>query len=399
MQKKWTSSELEVLIASNGKQMPFLEGRSIESMRQKMMRLGIKAAPKVPNWTLEEIKILSDSDGIPSVKGRSKGAIRNKMNQLGLRRPQKANAWNKEEVEILKAHQGPGLPTVSGRTPDAIRSKMKDLGLFYAKNKRWTKDEIKKLKKLFDLDAEILIPGRSQKAIVKKMHELKLKKTRSKCSWTEFEVQTLKQSGSVPGRSENSIQQMKVRLGLTQGYNQRNKWGSENEEKLKGFYLSGFSAKKIFDMGVFCGQSKMSIQKKLCRMGLAKKIAKSIDKMPMEIKFKFKKFLIESWVGKTVKELVESWNTQNFRFKVNERKVAKELSCLGIKVSCHEMQRIKSLKNKESKIISTNTGTSSLMIEKIRLERVKVMKARYESSKDIWTGLESKEEEIDFSAV
>ena len=71
--------------------------------------------------------------------------------------------------------------------------------------------------------------------------------------------------------------------------------------------------------------------------------------------------------------------------------MAKRLLDLGIKVSCYEVQRIGNLKRKESEIMSSNTGHPSFMVDKIRAERVRLMRSRIERQKDIWTGLDSDE--------
>lgn len=392
-QKKWTSSELKTLLSNSGT-LPQIPGRSAESIRQKMIRLGLKVPPKrqLWCWSEKEINILRDASEkglVPTINGRSKGSILNKMRELGFRKPGRFGEWNTQEIEILKFSKIEGgiLPVVPGKSQDAVRSKMKSMGLILPKNKAWSKAEIDELKYLHESGRELVIEGRTPAAVIKKVNDLKLKTSH----WSAEEIEALKNNGHVPGKSKNAIQSMKGRLGLTNKHKPRLAWPKEREERLKELHATGLSARKIDELGEFPGQTKMSIQKKLCRMGLAKKIGRKFPKLPYDANLRLKKFLQDNWAGKTSEELAEMWTRINFRYPVGDKKVSALLKELGIKISCYEAQKIKSIKKRESQIMTLKNLHSTTISEKIRAERIRLMRSRFEKRRDIWTGLESEE--------
>lgn len=171
----------------------------------------------------------------------------------------------------------------------------------------------------------------------------------------------------------------------------RPKWSKENVKKLQEFKKQGISAHKIHLLGLF-KQSKNAIQKKLCRIQLVKNNIVSI--FPMEIKQKFIRFLINQWEGKTPSDLMEIWNKENFKHMTSKRRVAAYLSKLKIKISCWEVHKINNLRKKEIKIrTSTEHDTPSIRIEKIRKERIELMKERMKKNINIWTGLVEESQE------
>ena len=111
-------------------------------------------------------------------------------------------------------------------------------------------------------------------------------------------------------------------------------------------------------------------------------------RFPEDIKSKFKMFLRNNWVGSTPEELAFAWNIQSFRHQADVTKVSSVLQEMGVEVSPGEIDKIRELRLKESEIISSN---NPMVIEKIRAERVKLMRSRLEDRKDIWTGLDSEE--------
>lgn len=108
---------------------------------------------------------------------------------------------------------------------------------------------------------------------------------------------------------------------------------------------------------------------------------------PDDIKSKLKMFLGNNWVGNTPEELACAWNTQSV-YCVDEEEIRDVLGSMGLLVSELEIERITILKRKELEIMLS--GSVSIM-EKIRAERVELIKSRLEEMKDIWTGLESEE--------
>lgn len=285
-------------------------------------------------WTESELKILHNSKNIiPEIKGRSRNAVRDKMVQLGLLKTNKR--WTASELALIKN----GKIEIKGRTKVAVRLKRKKMGL--SKNPRWNKEEIDLLKK----------------------------------------------NGKVSGRSRNGVRKKLVELGLKQKRKERPDWTEYNLKKLKELCELGNSAKDIANMGIFnCSQN--AIQKKMCRLGLAKKI-KSFKRFPEEIKNKCKKFLLENWEGKTPDELAHAWNVENHSFQTNTRRIIDYLTSLKIKIPYGEVYRIKVLRKKEQEIILSNKNSPNDILDKIRRERIKIMCDRIEKNRDMWTGLPS----------
>jgi hypothetical protein len=145
----------------------------------------------------------------------------------------------------------------------------------------------------------------------------------------------------------------------------------------------GLSAREIQKTGVF-SFSVNAIQKQMCRLGLANKI--KVFVFTKEIRQKFANFLTNNWEGKIPEDLVEIWNKENSRFPTNKRKVVSYLSRLKLKIPYGEVQRIKNLRRKLEKI-HNSVDTSTNTLEKIRQERVIVMRKRVEKGRDIWTGM------------
>lgn len=201
--------------------------------------------------------------------------------------------------------------------------------------------------------------------------------------WSPSEIQQLKEKGLVSGRTVHSTRNMKVRLGLNKKQEPRCRWPKEDLEKLKELHQNGLSAIGIHKTGIF-SFSLNAIQKQMCRLGLAKK--NKVFKFPPEVRDRFRNFLKEKWEGKIPEDLVEMWNRENAKYPTNTRKVISYLTRIGLKIPYGEVQRIKNLRKKIEEITRSG-GTSASTLERIRLERSKVMMKRIKKSRDIWTGL------------
>lgn len=251
----------------------------------------------------------------------------------------KMNYWTQEEINLLL--NGKDVP---GRSINAIRNKRYKLGIY--SEKRLSKEEIQNIIE--------------NKPLKKKRHQ-------------------------------NTIRRTLIKLGLKEKRKTRERWSQFQITQLIDLHEKGNSAKIISEMGIFT-QSENAIQKKLCRLGLTNKV--SIFKFDQTTKNRFKNFLLENWKGKTPKELLEIWNIENAQKPANLRKVIIYLRNLNIKISCYEVQKINNLRKKEKQINLENKGSVNIMLEKIRKERVKLMRARFSEKKDIWTGLEISESEV-----
>lgn len=252
---------------------------------------------------------------------------------------------------------------------------------------RWTDSEISKLKRIAKGE-DVEIEGRSSNAIRTKIWELKLKTDRLYIPWTKEEIKLLKAGKSIEGRSQKTIERKRISLGLHKR-KPRFKWNQRNIKKLERLSKQGHSARDIFKMQALPKKFSIdSIQKKMCRLGLAKTNPKKYPKFPEYMRLKFESFLKENWRGKVPEELAEHWNLENHQFQVGRRKVIYYLFKLDIKISSYEVGRIKRLRKAEEKIKSNTSEfkSSKKANEEIRLRRVELMQKRYEENKDIWTG-------------
>lgn len=266
----------------------------------------------------------------------------------------------------------------------------------------WTKEEVDVLLNAED-KKNITLPNRSAKSIHRKLIGLKLVKPAfklsqkfSKKAWTNEEIELLKNSKDprnvkIPGRSKNSIGSMAIRLGIADKKPARRPWSKKDEKILLELTKQGKTPIEIFRMKVLL-YSRTSMQKKLASFGLSKKIKFSSD-----LKIKFKNFLKENYLGKTPRELVDLWNSEN-QVKVHKRKLCKYLAIYNLSLPSGETIKINNLKKKEAEIkeqeaINSNKRDISF-VEAIRKARVKFMIKRAEKNRNIWTGLPLSQEEI-----
>lgn len=273
----------------------------------------------------------------------------------------------------------------------------------------WTKEEINVLLKAEDKD-NITLPNRSAKSIRRKLIRMKLvkpafklKQRFSKKAWTNEEIELLKNSKDprnvkIPGRSKNSICGMVIRLGLVDKKPARRPWNKKDENLLIRLTKQGKTPIEVVRMKVL-PYSRNSIQKKLANFGLSKKI-----KFSENLKIKFKNFLKENYLGKTPRELVDLWNSEN-QIKVHKRKLCKYLAVYNLRLPEGETIKINNLKKKEIEIKkqeainpSKNKKDTNL-VEAIRKARVQFMIKRAEKNRNIWSGLPLSTEEINSIAL
>lgn len=262
---------------------------------------------------------------------------------------------------------------------------------------RWNDSEISKLKRIAKGE-NLKIEGRSPTAIRMKIWQLGLKPDRLYVPWTKEEIKLLKAGKPIEGRSQKTIERKRISLGLHKR-KPRFKWNQRNIKKLEILSKQGHSARDIFKMQALPKKFSIdSIQKKMCRLGLAKNNPSKYPRFTEHIRLKFESFLKENWRGKLPQELADQWNIENHQFQVGRRKVIYYLSKLDIKVSCYEIGRIKRLRDSEEKIKSSEFKSSKKAVEEIRSKRVEMMQKRVQQNKDIWTGCDlDKSEELTLS--
>lgn len=210
-----------------------------------------------------------------------------------------------------------------------------------------------------------------------------------KKAWTQDEIDLLKSAEDprkikISGRSKQSIICMAVRLKLIKKKPAKRPWKKKDEKLLIKLAKEGKTPSQIVKMGVF-SNSRNSIQKKLCYLGLAEK-APQIKKFPENILSKFKNFLKENWQGKTPKELTDLWNIQN-EFKIKKNKVVYHLTAMKIKIPYAEVMVINNLRKNEEKIKQNGASSSKKLDENLRMNRIKMMQERILKNRDIWSGL------------
>jgi hypothetical protein len=133
-------------------------------------------------------------------------------------------------------------------------------------------------------------------------------------------------------------------------------------------------------------------------MGLTKSKSKIQKKFSADELSIFKKFLNENWQGKTPEDLMEIWNSKNL-FKASRSKLLYHLKAIGCKISCVEVARIKHLRKKEEEVKQQSHKSQKELDERVRLLRINLMRNRFFAGKDIWTGLPSKEIELELHNV
>ena len=130
------------------------------------------------------------------------------------------------------------------------------------------------------------------------------------------------------------------------------------------------------------GRSKKAIQHKVS--SLKSKSERDWFQFPM-IRQKFKHFVSNKWAGRLPEDVVELWNKENARYQTDKNKVLVILREMNIDISDSEFDRIRQLREKENNIIQSKSDGQNLL-EKIRIERINMMRERVEENKDIWTG-------------
>jgi len=157
---------------------------------------------------------------------------------------------------------------------------------------------------------------------------------------------------------------------------------------LRQAHAAGNSAKAIHHKQILPIQySISSIQKKLCRLGLARNLPK-YKKFNSVTKDIFVKFITDNWVGRLPDELAQMWNRCNASYPVTARRVIMYLTKLGVKVACYEMGRIRKLRQYENQIRTSGEYNPTDVNDKIRWNRAELMACRLANNQDIWSGLQ-----------
>lgn len=200
--------------------------------------------------------------------------------------------------------------------------------------------------------------------------------------WTDEEINLVKNGINPEGRSESSIKNMRLRLGIVKYKSP--KWTPEHKEQLKTLLKEGKSTKEISEILPY---TQKSVQKEIVRQNLPH--TKSYRFTTRE-KQEFIKFLRKNWQQKTPNELMLLWNDQYARRynarKVNAKKIVTYLIALNLRVDKSEIMKFTLLKKREKELYEDPTLDKNKAIDEIKRKRIKIMADRFAQGKDIWTG-------------
>lgn len=211
--------------------------------------------------------------------------------------------------------------------------------------------------------------------------------TRVGRNWSQAEYEQLRNTGTVPGRSKRAIAQAKIRLAMRNKERFRRPWTETEIQQLCLLYTQGHSAATITARGLL-PFSRMAIQKQLCRLGLAAKVA--VRKLTADQRALLKRFLQAQYEGKTPEDLARLWTAQYPRVPVDKKQVVHYLSNLRIKIPYGEVQSINKQRRREKKArakAEAENLSPEKLVETIRRDRVRVMARRFEKGRDVFTGL------------
>jgi hypothetical protein len=205
--------------------------------------------------------------------------------------------------------------------------------------------------------------------------------------WTDEEVQSVMEQAHrglgpseifVKGKTTHAIGVKLRRMNMGGDGIQRTKWLAEHEAILVDLASQGISARQIVK-GNLLPYNLNAISKKMSRMKLGKTV--KVRRLPAMILDILEKFLQENWAGNTPEELASAWNKIYPKFPVTYRLMAYHLDKLNLKVPYFEVHKIRVQKEFEAKCRAEGK------YNEIRLNRIRIMKDRFEQKLDIWTGL------------
>ncbi len=151
----------------------------------------------------------------------------------------------------------------------------------------------------------------------------------------------------IPNRTHTSVSIKSRRMGLAGDGVSRDEWTDEDIEILHSCCQSGMTATKIHESGKI-NRSMTAIQKKMCRIGLSKKMD-SFVKLTERTLGLLEGFLVNRWETMTPKEMVGDWNSK-FNTKINRRKVIYHLTKLGIKKPQGEILKMSMARKRENNV-------------------------------------------------
>lgn len=214
-------------------------------------------------------------------------------------------------------------------------------------------------------------------------------------NWSQAEYEQLRKTGSVPGRSSRAIARAKIRLKLRDKQAFRRPWSAAEIQRLCELYAQGHTARTIARAGLL-PFTKDAVQKQLCRLGLANKIA-MVRFTPAQ-REKLKAFLLKHWHGKTPEELTQLWNQQYPWLAIDKKRTVSYLSRMKIKIPYSEVIRMNAQRKREEKILKAvqedAPSSSAHVLEAIRQSRIKYLAARVAKHRDMWSGMPLTMEEL-----
>tara|TARA_R110000765_G_scaffold341540_2_gene431645 strand:+ start:3891 stop:4436 length:546 start_codon:yes stop_codon:yes gene_type:complete len=151
----------------------------------------------------------------------------------------------------------------------------------------------------------------------------------------------------IPNRTHISVSMKSRRMGLMGDGVPREGWTDEDMAILNSCCKSGMTATGIYESGKI-KRSMTAIQKKMCRIGLSKKMETFVRLTEGTLGL-LKGFLTNRWKTMTPKEMVDEWNSK-FKTKINRRKVIYHLTKLDIKKPQGEILKMSLARRRENNV-------------------------------------------------
>jgi hypothetical protein len=174
----------------------------------------------------------------------------------------------------------------------------------------------------------------------------------------------------------------------------RRPWTDAEIQRLCELYAQGHTARTIAQANLL-PFTRDAVQKQLCRLGLAAKVA--MVKFTPSQREKLKTFLREHWLGKTPEELTQLWNQQHPWLAINKKRTVSYLTRMKIKIPYAEVIRMNGQRKREEKILQaaqTSAPSPGHVLEQIRQSRIKYLAARLARNRDLWSGMPLTPEEL-----
>lgn len=275
--KTWNEKEDEFI--KNNTQLTLAElsnkmGRSMNSVKFKKAKLGLKLKGDVERWSKKEIQFLMNNNStlnhriIAQKLGRTPMAVRRKIDKLGITSERvlisDENKWTEKEDVLLIKNKDKSIVELMSILPDksrdAIYGRKHKLGAI--KYKLWTAKENQTIQDNLDKsDIEIgKLINRSIYSVKTQRRKLGLLKHQPNKKWTEEDEIYLeenydkdkKELAEHLGVSTKRVHMKLIYMGLIKKRGLNTKWSEENVKKIQEMVENGDSLAEIHEKFADC---------------------------------------------------------------------------------------------------------------------------------------------------